>query len=43
MEKMPEYYMLYGAATEEQAAEAISEVERLLNEFGAHEEGERES
>lgn len=40
MEKLPEYYMLYGAKPQESGAEEISEVERLMNEFAAHEEGE---
>ena len=37
METIPEFYAMYGPGVGERGAEEISEVERLMNEFEAHE------
>lgn len=39
-ERIPEYYALYGPELEEPGAQAISAVERLMNEFSSHESQE---
>lgn len=41
-ERIPEYYALYGPDLAEPGAQEISEVERLMNEFTAHESHEGE-
>jgi len=45
MEKIPvttEYYMIYGPELSAPGSQEISEVERLMNEFEAHEGGEKQ-
>jgi hypothetical protein len=41
MERIPEMYMVYRPELDERASDEISEVERLMNEFEAHEGGEK--
>ena len=41
METIPEFYMMYGPEMGERGSEEISEVERLMSEFEAHEDGEK--
>jgi bacterioferritin (cytochrome b1) len=41
-EKIPEFYALYTPETAEARAEVVSEVERLMDEFAAHESQEGE-
>lgn len=41
MEKIPEFYAMFGPEVGERGSEEISEVERLMNEFEAHETGEK--
>lgn len=42
MERIPEFYPMYGPGAVEGGSEEISEVERLMNEFEAHESGEKQ-
>ncbi|TAJ85199.1 hypothetical protein EPO44_16515 [bacterium] len=37
MERIPEFYAMYGPGAGERGSEEISEVERLMNEFEVHE------
>ena len=42
MERIPEFYAMYGPEVGKRGSEEISEVERLMNEFEAHEGGEKQ-
>lgn len=42
MERIPDFYVMYGQEVGKGGSEEISEVERLLNEFEAHEDGEKQ-
>lgn len=40
MERIPEFYPMYGSEEVEHGSQALSEVERLMNQFEAHEDYE---
>lgn len=42
MEKIPGYYSVYGLESADPGTSAISEVERLMNDFEAHEDRKKE-